>query len=42
MDRSDANIELCCLSIENKLEIPSLCLQVPVFEDNKLIGKSNK
>lgn len=38
MDRADANIEMCCLSIENKLEVPSLCLQIPVFENDKLTG----
>lgn len=38
MDRSDANIEMCCLSIESKLEMPTLCLQIPVFENDKLIG----
>lgn len=38
MDRSDANIEMCCSSIEKKLEVPTLCLQIPVFESDKLIG----
>lgn len=38
MDRVDANILMCCASIEQKLEKPTLCLQIPLYEDKKLIG----
>ncbi|KAJ8925928.1 hypothetical protein NQ315_009780 [Exocentrus adspersus] len=38
MDRSDADIEMCCEAIEDKLETPCLLLQLPVKENGKLTG----
>lgn len=40
MDRSDANIKMCCEAIENKLEKPYLLLQLPIRENGKLTGKN--
>lgn len=38
MDRSDADLKLCCNSVESKLEKPTLCLQLPIWEEGKLRG----
>lgn len=38
MDRPNANIKMCCESIEKKLECPYLLLQTPVVENDKFIG----
>ncbi|EFA06892.2 ribosome-releasing factor 2, mitochondrial [Tribolium castaneum] len=38
MDRSDSNLFLSCKSIEEKLEVPVLCLQLPVIENGVLTG----
>lgn len=38
MDRSDADIHMCCSTIEKKLDIPSLLLQLPAVQNNKLVG----
>ncbi|XP_044264059.1 ribosome-releasing factor 2, mitochondrial [Tribolium madens] len=38
MDRSDSNLFLSCKSIEEKLEMPALCLQLPVIENGVLTG----
>ncbi|KAK5647699.1 hypothetical protein RI129_002591 [Pyrocoelia pectoralis] len=38
MDRPDANLELCCNSIEKKFGIPTLCLQMPLVEKGKFVG----
>ncbi|CAH2011231.1 unnamed protein product [Acanthoscelides obtectus] len=35
MDRGDADISMCCESIEKKLDTPSLLIQLPVVEDGK-------
>ncbi|VEN49354.1 unnamed protein product [Callosobruchus maculatus] len=36
MDRGDADIVMCCESIEKKLDTPSLLVQLPVVENGKL------
>lgn len=41
MDRFDSNIDMCCSSIEKKLGVPTVCLQKPVYENNKLCGKDD-
>lgn len=38
-DRRDADIHMCCYSIESKLDIPSFLIQLPIKENEKLIGK---
>ncbi|XP_057659734.1 ribosome-releasing factor 2, mitochondrial [Diorhabda carinulata] len=38
MDRMNADIHLSCETIENKLRIPYLLLQLPVIEEKKFIG----
>ncbi|XP_044728155.1 ribosome-releasing factor 2, mitochondrial [Chrysoperla carnea] len=39
MDRQDADLTMCCKSIKQKLDIPPLCLQLPIKEDDgKLTG----
>ncbi|KAG5861264.1 hypothetical protein JTB14_013504 [Gonioctena quinquepunctata] len=38
MDRADSDITMCCRTIEDKLETTSLLLQLPVFENNKMVG----
>lgn len=40
MDRADADIEMCLKSIKTKLDTPVVCLQLPIKEDGKLIGKT--
>lgn len=39
MDRLDSCVDLCCTSIEKKLDVPALCLQRPLYENKKLCGK---
>lgn len=39
MDRADANVFMSCDSVEKKLECPTIMLQLPVKENNKLLGK---
>ncbi|XP_050296750.1 ribosome-releasing factor 2, mitochondrial [Anthonomus grandis grandis] len=38
MDRTDSNIHMCCESIEKKLDVSSILLQLPVVENNRLVG----
>ncbi|XP_049820193.1 ribosome-releasing factor 2, mitochondrial isoform X2 [Aethina tumida] len=38
MDRADANVFVSCDSVEKKLECPTIMLQLPVKENNKLLG----
>lgn len=38
MDRHDASIEMCCKSIQKKLDVLPLLLQLPVIENSKFIG----
>jgi elongation factor G len=38
MDRADSSLELSCKSIEEKLEIPVLRLQLPLIENGSLVG----
>lgn len=38
MDRADGNLKLSCNSIEEKLEIPAIYLQLPIVQEGKLIG----
>ncbi|CAH1117493.1 unnamed protein product [Phaedon cochleariae] len=38
MDRGDADIDMCCRSVESKLETPYVLLQLPVIENKQLIG----
>lgn len=38
MDRQDADLEMCCKSIESKLGTDVIALQLPLRQDNKLIG----
>lgn len=38
MDRNDADLKMCCESIEKKLGVDTLCLQLPLVEKQKLIG----
>lgn len=40
MDRNDSNLLLSCKSIEEKLEMPVLCLQLPIRENGALVGRS--
>jgi translation elongation factor EF-G len=39
MDRADSSLELSCKSIEEKLEIPVLRLQLPLIENGSLVGR---
>lgn len=39
MDRSDSDIHMCCESIEKKLDVSPILLQLPAVKDNKLIGE---
>lgn len=39
MDRPDSNIDMCCASIQKKLEVPPVLLQLPFHENGKLVGK---
>lgn len=39
MDRKDANITMTCNSIEKKLQIQPLLLQLPAVENGKLVGE---
>ncbi|XP_060536405.1 ribosome-releasing factor 2, mitochondrial isoform X2 [Cylas formicarius] len=38
MDRSDASVQMCCTSIEKKLETPTFLLQLPLIENGKFLG----
>ncbi|KAJ8945751.1 hypothetical protein NQ318_012073 [Aromia moschata] len=38
MDRLDADIKMCCESVENKLETPYLLLQLPIRENGQFVG----
>lgn len=38
MDRADANINYCCDSIQQKLSVEPLCLQIPIKKDGRLSG----
>lgn len=42
MDRKDADITMACKSIEKKLQIPSMLLQLPAVDNGKLVGKCHK
>lgn len=37
-DRLDADVFMCCYAIESKLDIPSLLIQLPIKQNDKLIG----
>ncbi|RZC34417.1 ribosome-releasing factor 2, mitochondrial, partial [Asbolus verrucosus] len=38
MDRSDASLVSSCKSIEEKLQVPVLCLQLPIIDNGNFIG----
>ncbi|GJQ76640.1 hypothetical protein Trydic_g15500 [Trypoxylus dichotomus] len=38
MDRADANFDMCCHTIEKKLDVKTVCLQIPVFRNNRISG----
>ncbi|KAK4885063.1 hypothetical protein RN001_001334 [Aquatica leii] len=38
MDRVDADLNLCCGTIEKKLGKPTVCLHIPIIEDKKFVG----
>lgn len=38
MDRFDASLEMCCKSIETKLDVMPLCVQIPIINNCKLVG----
>ncbi|CAG9761363.1 unnamed protein product [Ceutorhynchus assimilis] len=38
MDRGDADVRMCCTSIEKKLDVPAVLLQLPAIRDNKIYG----
>lgn len=38
MDRKDADVWMTCKSIEKKLQVTPLLLQLPIKENDKLIG----
>ncbi|KAI4468846.1 translation elongation factor g-related [Holotrichia oblita] len=38
MDRLDANFEMCCHSIEKKLDVKPLMLQIPSLHENRISG----
>lgn len=39
MDRIGADVHTCCSSIESKLDVPSLLLQLPIKDKEKLVGQ---
>lgn len=39
MDRMDSDVEMCCSTIEKKLDVPALCLQKPIYDNKKLCGR---
>lgn len=39
VDRFDADIDMCCRSIESKLDKPTILLHSPIKENGKLVGK---
>ncbi|KRT78325.1 hypothetical protein AMK59_7290, partial [Oryctes borbonicus] len=38
MDRVDADFDMCCHTIENKLDVKVVCLQIPILENNRISG----
>lgn len=40
VDRFDADIDMCCRSIESKLDKPTILLHSPIKENGKLVGKN--
>ncbi|XP_063921742.1 ribosome-releasing factor 2, mitochondrial isoform X2 [Zophobas morio] len=38
MDRNDANVLYCCQSIEEKLQVPTLCTQLPLIQNGVFTG----
>lgn len=39
MDRKDGDVHMCCASIEKKLDVPAVLLQLPAVKDGKLFGR---
>lgn len=39
MDRKDGDVYMCCASIEKKLDVPAVLLQLPAVKNGKLFGR---